>query len=227
MGKQRRSRCLFHHLSRIQNSDFIRHLAGDAQIMRNQQQRHTPALLQVAQESQDLRLHRHIQRRRRLIGDQNIGLSRQHHGHQGALALAAGQLERVAVGMLRLQTHIHQKARHRLSGAVRRERLLNLRGDRHDRIKAAHRLLKHHRHSSAAQTAHLPLRQGEHILTLQSRTARGDRHPVRQQTHQRQRRQRLSATRFAQHHQTAPRLQIQRHAIHRATAIRQADNQIA
>ena len=45
---------------------------------------------------QDLRLHRDVERRGRLVGDQQIGLVGERHGDHHALALAAGKLVRIA-----------------------------------------------------------------------------------------------------------------------------------
>ena len=50
---------------------------------------------QFAQQLQDLRLQRHVQRRRRLVGDQQFRLSDQRHGDQHALAHAPRELVRV------------------------------------------------------------------------------------------------------------------------------------
>ena len=59
---------------------------GDAQLV-----------LQVAQQVQHLRLHRHVQRRHRLVGRHHLGAQHQGAGDGDALALAAAELVRVAV----------------------------------------------------------------------------------------------------------------------------------
>ena len=46
------------------------------------------------QQLQDLRLHRDIERGRRLVGDQQVGIVGERHGDHHALALAAGKLMR-------------------------------------------------------------------------------------------------------------------------------------
>ena len=51
----------------------------------------------VLQQIEDLRLDRHVERGRRLVGDQEIGLGRQRHGDHDALLLAAGEPERIFV----------------------------------------------------------------------------------------------------------------------------------
>ena len=53
--------------------------------------------LQLADEIEDLRLHRDVERGRRLVGDQQRGIAGQRHGDHRALAHAARQLVRIAV----------------------------------------------------------------------------------------------------------------------------------
>ena len=53
------------------------------------------ALLQIADQRQDLRLRRDVERGRRFVGDQHPGIERQRHRDHGALALAARQFVRI------------------------------------------------------------------------------------------------------------------------------------
>jgi hypothetical protein len=75
-----------------------RHAVGKAahqvQVVRDQQHGHAGLALQIAQQIQDLRAQRHVQRRGGLVGQQQPGLARQGHGDHGALALAAAELVR-------------------------------------------------------------------------------------------------------------------------------------
>ena len=59
--------------------------------MGNEQHRHAEFRLQLCKKPQNLCLNRHIERRRRLVGDEQVGLVCQSHGNHDALALAAGQ----------------------------------------------------------------------------------------------------------------------------------------
>ena len=52
-------------------------------------------VLQVAHQVEDLRLDGHVQRRGRLVGDQQLRIAGQRHGDHHALAHAAGQLVRI------------------------------------------------------------------------------------------------------------------------------------
>ena len=53
--------------------------------------------LELAEQLEDLRLDGHVQRGRRLVGDQQLGLARQRHRDHHALPHAAGHLVRVLV----------------------------------------------------------------------------------------------------------------------------------
>ena len=51
--------------------------------------------LELGEQVHDLRLHRHVERRGRLVGDQHLRVQRQRHRDHDALAHAAGELVRV------------------------------------------------------------------------------------------------------------------------------------
>ena len=87
---------LLDDLSGVHHADPIGELAHDAEIVGDEQHRHAEPLLDVLEQFQDLRLHRDVERGGRLVGDQQIGLVRQGHGDHHALALAAGELMRIA-----------------------------------------------------------------------------------------------------------------------------------
>src|SRR5262245_56907534 len=66
------------------------------------------ALLQVAQEIDDLRLHRHIKRRCRLVEDEKFRLEYKRPGDGDALALATRKLVRIAVLRGRIEPNLLQ-----------------------------------------------------------------------------------------------------------------------
>ena len=75
--------------------------------------------LQLLEQLEDLRLGGDVERGGRLVGDDQRGLQRQRHGDHHALALAAGQLVRVA-GQDALglgQAHVARTPRRRACGA--------------------------------------------------------------------------------------------------------------
>ena len=56
--------------------------------------------LHLAQQIEDLRLHRHVERRRRLVGDDERRPAGERDRHHDALPHAAGQLMRIVVDAL-------------------------------------------------------------------------------------------------------------------------------
>ena len=66
--------------------------------------------------------------------------------------------------------------------------------DRHHRIEARHRVLIDHRQMSAAQPAQRPGVKARRIASIDLNTPLGDRHPLWQIAHQRQRNGRFPAT---------------------------------
>src|SRR5207245_1603451 len=57
--------------------------------------RHAELGLELVEELEDLRLDRDVQRRRRLVGDEEVGVARQRHGDHHALPHPARELVRV------------------------------------------------------------------------------------------------------------------------------------
>ena len=109
----RRSAALHHR-------DAAADLRGHAQVMRDEQHGQAEPRAQFLQQRQDLRLHRHIQRRDRLVGDQQFRLHRQRPGDADALALAAAEFVREALRGRRVE--LHQRQQLARAGAARRAR---------------------------------------------------------------------------------------------------------
>ena len=68
--------------------------------MRDQDDGRAEPLLQIDDELQDLGLDRHVERSRRLVGDQHLRIAGERHRDHDALAHAAGQLMRVFLDAL-------------------------------------------------------------------------------------------------------------------------------
>ncbi len=82
-------------LARVHYGDALRHLRDDAQVVRDEQDRHVALGLQLREQIEDLRLDGDIERGGRLIGDQHLGIGRERRRDHDALLLAARELERV------------------------------------------------------------------------------------------------------------------------------------
>ncbi len=64
-------------------------LGHDPEIMGDEHDRRAGLLLALRQQREHLRLHRHVERRRRLVGDDDARPAGHRHGDHGALAHAA------------------------------------------------------------------------------------------------------------------------------------------
>ena len=123
------------------------------------------AVLQVAQQVQNLGLDGHVQRGSRLVGNDDLGVAGQGHGDHDALAHTAGQLVRVhlvdavAVGDANGLQHLDGALLDVLLGLaftlVQGDDLVDLGADAEYRVQTGHRLLEDHRDIVAAQALHL------------------------------------------------------------------------
>ena len=64
--------------------------------MRDEKEGESPLLLQLLEQLQNLRLQRHVERRRRFVGDHDGGARRERHGDHDALLLPAREFVRIA-----------------------------------------------------------------------------------------------------------------------------------
>ncbi len=85
-------RALLHDPATIHHGDLVSQVSGHGQVVRNEQIRHPQRALQLHQEIGDLRLHRTIESRKRLIQNQQLGLERQCASDGQPLALTTAQL---------------------------------------------------------------------------------------------------------------------------------------
>ena len=186
-GKKLGGRAVLDHHALVHDVDVARGLAHDAEIVGDHQQRQPARLDQVFQQLQDLRLRGHVERRARLVGDQQFWFAEQRHGDQHALAHAARQHDRIGtchalrIAHANLAEHF-MHARHALAPAAAPaeapvgvfEDRAHLVADGEDRVERAHRILEHHRHGGAAQLQPLLLRHGEEVAAVIENLAAGD-----------------------------------------------------
>ena len=96
-GEQRAPVRQLDDLAEIHHRHAMRHVLDDGEVVADEQQRQAELVLQIDQQVDDLRLHRHVERRDRLVADDQVGARRQRARDADALALAAGELVRIAV----------------------------------------------------------------------------------------------------------------------------------
>ena len=151
--RQRPCRLAFlHHRAAAQDGDAVGHVGDHGKVVRDQQQPHAVLVDEVAQQFQDLLLQDDVERGGRLVGDQQLRLQRAGDRNDDALALAAGQLVRIARQrkfVLRQPDPVEH-----FSGAILRlapvgagvpaDALGDLLADRLDRVQRRHRLLEDH-----------------------------------------------------------------------------------
>ena len=107
---------------------------------------------------------------------------------------------------------------HRLAAAgaaVDDERFRDLVADGEDRVERRHRLLKDERDLGAAHLAHLRFGQRQQIAVLEPDAAAGDPSRRLHEAHQRQRRDRLAAARFADQPKRFPGSNLEAHVVDR------------
>ena len=80
----------------IHHGDPLRDLPNHGEVVRDEEVGEPPIALQVGQQVEHLGLHRDVERRDRLVADDEAGLDRQRPRDPDALPLAAGELVRVA-----------------------------------------------------------------------------------------------------------------------------------
>ncbi|MNL05159.1 hypothetical protein D3C87_1257420 [compost metagenome] len=95
----------------IKHGNAVGCLGDDAHIMGDQHDSRLLFLAELAQQRDDLRLDRHVKRRRRFIGDDQFRRRRKCERYDDALAHAAGELMRMVIDALfrRWNTDITQK----------------------------------------------------------------------------------------------------------------------
>ena len=83
----------------------------DREIVRDEEVGQAALALQRFQQIDDLALDRHVERRHRLVADDEFRFDRKRARNADALALAAGKLVRIAVGHFRPQAHFVEQGR--------------------------------------------------------------------------------------------------------------------
>ena len=189
-------------LARVHDRAEIAELSHDRQVMRDQDQRQAEIAAESVEQLQDLRLHHHVERRRRLVRDQHFGITRESHRNRGALTHATRELVREAVGALGRDPDGLQQLRRlaacgrALAAVVELDRLDDLRADRSYRIERVHRALEDDCKVDPAVRPDRLLAPREYVLAVEQDPPRRAR-VRRQQAHCRQRGRRLAAARLA------------------------------
>ena len=145
-------------LAIVHDADPVGHLAHDAEIVGDEQHGHVELGLELRQELEDLRLDGHVERRGRLIGDEQVRLVGKRHGDHHPLPLPARELVRIAgkapLGVV--DADFVEEVEHALprrpvgQPAMDLQHLAHLLLDGVQRVERGHRLLEDHRDPVAA-----------------------------------------------------------------------------
>jgi len=182
----------FDDLAGVHHRHPVTRLRDDPQIVGDHQHGHPQFCLEIVDQLQNLRLDRHVECGRRLVGDQQLRSTRQGDGDQHALPHPAGELVGVVVdpfGRLRdadLREHLDHPVEHRLIRLtlhrrhdlsdrvepgvltpavelVKPETLGDLLADGQRGVERGHRVLEDHAHGAAAHVTHRRLRRGRQV----------------------------------------------------------------
>src|SRR2546422_3905280 len=178
---------------------------------------HVVLILQVLQQVQDLRLDRHVERRHRLVADENLRLQGEAAGDCDPLSLAAGELVRILEERNFGEPHLLQQFMDRVAAlacarphAVHLQRLHEKLADREAGIERSIGILEDDL-DPALVPHHLFLRDGQQVLAVEQGLAAR----CLAQAQQRQRDRRLARTRFADYAQGFPPGQLERDVLDR------------
>ena len=212
-------------LTGIHHGQPLGGLGDHAQVMGDQEHRQSVRGLHGLQQPQHLRLDGDIERRGRLVGDQESRIAGQGHGDHDALFHPARELMRILVqpllgvgdadGAQEFDRPLGPEPLARLP-LMQPHRLADLGADGQHRIERGLRLLEDHRHPAAAHLAHLGFGQGQEFGSAELRRTGRDPPGRRQQTHQRQRRHRLAAARLAEQGEGLAATDVERQPIDHA-----------
>ena len=148
-------------LAQVHHRDAVRDVLDHGQVVRDEQVGQVELVLEILEEVEDLGLDRHVERRHRLVTHDQLGSERERASDPDPLALAARELVRVAVVVLRVQPHeLHQLLDLALDlvlrdGSVEPERRADDRADRLPRVEGRVGVLEHHLHV-ATEVAQVP-----------------------------------------------------------------------
>jgi hypothetical protein len=207
----------------VHDADLVGQRGHDRQVVGDPDHRRAGQAAQLLRLVQNLPLDGDVERRGRLVGDDQVGLVQEGDGDGDALAHAAGKLVRIGLEALVGTGDADQgeglprpRPRGRVVDAlVRADRLDHLRVDPQHRIEGHHRILEDHGDARPAQLAHLAVGQTDEVAALESDPAADDPSRRIDQTHDRESGDRLAGPRFADQAQNAALRDFERHAVDR------------
>ena len=185
----------------VHDDHAVRRLGDHSEVVGHDHHGGADALAHLAEELEDLCLDRHVERRRRLVGDDHLRRVRQCEGDRHPLAHAAGELHRV---LLQPSLRIGDAdGVEQIEGGAARRGAVDVATGRsastswepvlEHGVERRHRVLEHEADAVAADAAQPPLFESDQLLALES-CRPGDPRRGRQQPEQGQHRDALART---------------------------------
>ena len=190
--------------ARVHDHDAVGDVGDDPHVMGDENDRGAEVGLEPPDQLEDLGLDRDVERSRRLVGDQEVGVARERHRDHHPLAHAARELMRVVVDPL-LRVGDPDGAEElgrpvvglRLGAALVLADLLgDLPTDPVDRVERGHRVLEDHRDLCAADLPHRVLADLHQVAALVDDLALEHRVRVDDEPHDRHHRDALAGARL-------------------------------
>ncbi len=213
----------------IHHADPVGDAVDHGEVVGDEQEGHAALLAQVHQQVEHLRLHGKIKRRDGLVGDHQLRFGDQGAGNGDALALAAGKLVRMALGVFGLQPdalqHVDDAVLHLGPARLAGQHMQRFGDDTADplaRIERAKRVLEHHLEILALAHQFLRL-QREEVIAVEQDVAGGR----LVERHDEPRERRLAATALAHHAEDLAGIDGERHVVEGAGVVWSAEQGMA
>ena len=167
------------HLAEVHDRDGLADVAHHGKVVRDEDVGEPEVGLQVDEQVDDLRLDGDVEGRHRLVADDQLRAEGERPGHPDALPLAAGELRREPVEVLRVEPHplhqlLHEALALRARGqAVDRVGVSDDRPDPAARVQRSDRVLEDHL-DLRAQRPHAPLGELGDVPAVEDDPAGGD-----------------------------------------------------
>ena len=139
-------------MAEVHDHDPVGDVADDVQVVRDEDVGQPEVALEVLEQVEDLRLHGDVERRDRLVADDQLRVDRERAGDADALPLAARELVREAVVVLGVQADDLEQLLHAAldlglgAELVHLERLGDDEADALARVQRRVRVLEDHHH---------------------------------------------------------------------------------
>ncbi len=117
-----RTGTLLGDLSGVHDRDPVARLGDHREIVRDEQEREAEIATQILEQLKDLPLRHHVERRRGLVADHQLGLAGERQGDHDALPHPAGELVRVLLAPRRRDADALEQLGDTLIGIACRER---------------------------------------------------------------------------------------------------------